>query len=587
MGDYNGIGPEVILKALHGNHLNKHFTPVIYGSMRVLNRYKHLYDMKDWQLNPAPSADQLNHKMVNVITCFDDSQTNVEPGKVHPEAGQAAFQSLAKAVEDLKAGLISALVTAPINKYNIQSEEFKFPGHTEYLAEAFQSSEYLMFMVSERLKIGVVTGHVPLGRVRSNISQEAVSKKLNQIIKSLHKDFGINKPRIAVLGLNPHAGEDGLLGNEEKEVIIPVIDQYRKNNHLVYGPFPADGFFGANNWKKFDAILAMYHDQGLMPFKMLAFEDGVNFTSGLPIVRTSPDHGTAYDIAGKNLADHSSMLHAIYTALDIVRNREQWDEIEADKAERANATPPVIEIPTQQERDPKLGNEQPRERPQNREDRPQREDRRRDNRPNREEKPSREDRPKREEQPQEEESIVASEEVVIEVTQPTISEVIETLPELTESPVDEQPSPEQQPRREDRQNDRPRREDRQNRNNRFQRNNNNQERREDRPNRQEQPSQPAASNSDDSQQPRERPRREDRQNRNNRFQRNANNQERREEPQNRQERREAPRQQQPKQGQQRNQETPEETQRKLLEISQSLLFAKMPPKPKTDENPEA
>ncbi|MDQ1088086.1 4-hydroxythreonine-4-phosphate dehydrogenase PdxA [Siphonobacter sp. SORGH_AS_1065] len=582
MGDYNGIGPEVILKALHGNHLNKHFTPVIYGSMRVLNRYKHLYDMKDWQLNPAPTADQLNHKMVNVITCFDDSQTNVEPGKVQPEAGQAAFQSLSKAVEDLKAGLISALVTAPINKYNIQSEEFKFPGHTEYLAEAFQSSEYLMFMVSERLKIGVVTGHVPLGRVRSNISQEAVSKKLNQIIKSLHKDFGINKPRIAVLGLNPHAGEDGLLGNEEKEVIIPVIEQYRKNNHLVYGPFPADGFFGASNWKKFDAILAMYHDQGLMPFKMLAFEDGVNFTSGLSIVRTSPDHGTAYDIAGKNLADHSSMLHAIYTALDIVRNRKQWDEIEADKAERANATPPLIEIPTQEERDPKLDDEIPRERPQSREERPQREERKRDNRPAREERQKREDR-----QPREEQVIAASEEVIIEVTQPTTDEVIEsTLPTLAETPVTEPPSQAQQPRREERQNDRPRREDRQNRNNRFQRNTN-QERQNDRQNRSEQPTPPAATNSEDSQQPRERPRREDRQNQNraNRFQRNTNNQEKREEPQSRQERRETPRQ--PKPGYQRNQETPEETQRKLLEISQSLLFAKTPSKPKTDENPEA
>ncbi len=595
MGDYNGIGPEVILKALQGNHLNKHFTPVIYGSMRVLNRYKHLYDMKDWQLNPATSADQLNLKMVNVITCFDDSQTNVEPGKVQPEAGQAAFQSLSKAVEDLKAGLISALVTAPINKYNIQSEEFKFPGHTEYLAEEFQSSEYLMFMVSERLKIGVVTGHVPLGRVRSNISQEAVSKKLNQIIKSLHKDFGINKPRIAVLGLNPHAGEDGLLGNEEKEVIIPVIEQYRRNNHLVYGPFPADGFFGASNWKKFDAILAMYHDQGLMPFKMLAFEDGVNFTSGLSIVRTSPDHGTAYDIAGKNLADPSSMLHAIYTALDIVRNREQWDEIEADKAERANATPPVVEIPTQQERDPRSEDESPRERPQSREDRPQREDRRRDNRSNREDRPNREDRQKREErQPREEQEdrmgreIVSSEEVIIEVTQPTAAEVIETFPETTENPATEQqPTPETPSRREDRSNDRPRREDRQNRNNRFQRNSNNQEKREDRQNRQEPPSSTEATNAED-QQPRERPRREDRQNRNNRFQRNNNNQEKREDSPNRQERREAPRQQQqPKQENRRIQESPEETQRKLLEISQSLLFAKTPPKPKSDENPEA
>ncbi|MFT4031806.1 MAG: 4-hydroxythreonine-4-phosphate dehydrogenase PdxA [Siphonobacter sp.] len=331
LGDYNGIGPEVILKALHGNHLNKHFTPVIYGSMRVLNRYKHLYDMKDWQLHGATSVTNLNPKMVNVITCFDDSQTNVDPGKALTEAGQAAYACLANAVEDLKGGHLAALVTAPINKHTIQSETFKFPGHTEYLAEAFESREHLMFMVSERLKIGVVTGHIPLGRIRSQINQDLVTRKLSMLVKSLQQDFGINKPRVAVLGLNPHAGEDGLLGTEEKEIIMPVIEQFRKKNHLVYGPFPADGFFGAASWKKFDGILALYHDQGLMPFKMLAFEDGVNFTAGIPIVRTSPDHGTAYDIAGKNVADPSSMLQAIYTAIDVAKNRAEWNALQADR----------------------------------------------------------------------------------------------------------------------------------------------------------------------------------------------------------------------------------------------------------------
>lgn len=574
LGDYNGIGPEVILKALHGNQLNKHFTPVVYGSMRVLNRYKHLYDMKDWQLHPAPAADQLNTKMVNVITCFDDSQTNVEPGNVVPEAGQAAYQSLAKAVEDLKAGHLAALVTAPINKYNIQSEEFKFPGHTEYLAEAFNSSEYLMFMVSERLKVGVVTGHVPLGRVRSNINQDAVSRKLTQIIKSLKEDFGIQKPRVAVLGLNPHAGEDGLLGNEEKEVITPVIDQFRKKNHLVYGPFPADGFFGANSWKKFDAILAMYHDQGLMPFKMLAFEDGVNFTAGLPIVRTSPDHGTAYDIAGKNVADPSSMLHALYSALDIVRHRTEWESLEAQGLEHQNSAA-MTELPVTDERDPRTetstrSQERPaKEERSNREDRPNRDERQpREERAAREDRPNREDRSNRENRPPREDR------------RPTAAPAATDLP--ASDPVAEQPL---QPKTEEqRTNERPRREDRQNRNNRPQR-----EERQQRPDRRENQNQrppqevsaDATPSSSEEQRPNERPRREDRQNRNNnpRFQRD--------ERQPRPDRREN-QNQRPKTDAESEPSENREAQIKLLAISQSLLIAKTPPtNAKPDENPEA
>jgi 4-hydroxythreonine-4-phosphate dehydrogenase len=330
LGDYNGIGPEVILKALQYNRLQKICTPVIYGSMRVLNRYRNLLNLKDWNLNGAQTIGQISHKLTNVITCWPDQNQDIQPGRVTPEAGQAALVCLQRAVDDLKAGKLDALVTAPINKYNIQSEEFKFPGHTEYLAQEFGVTDNLMFMVSERLRIGVVTGHIPLGRVRQNVTRERIVQKLNLMMTSLKQDFGIVKPKIAVLGLNPHAGEEGLLGNEELEIIKPLLTDLRNKGQLVFGPYPADGFFGTQSYKNFDAVLAMYHDQGLIPFKAIAFEEGVNFTAGMPAVRTSPDHGTAYDIAGKGLADETSMLQAIYTAIDVARNRKEFTELEAN-----------------------------------------------------------------------------------------------------------------------------------------------------------------------------------------------------------------------------------------------------------------
>ena len=329
LGDYNGIGPEVILKALQYNRLQKICTPVIYGSMRVLNRYRNLLNLKDWNLNGAQTIGQISHKLTNVITCWPDQNQDIQPGQVTPEAGQAALASLQRAVDDLKAGKLDALVTAPINKYNIQSEEFKFPGHTEYLAQEFGVQDNLMFMVSERLRVGVVTGHVPLGRVRQNVTRDRIHQKLTLMMQSLKQDFGIERPKIAVLGLNPHAGEEGLLGNEENDIIKPLLTEWRTKGHLVFGPYPADGFFGTRGYTKFDAVLAMYHDQGLIPFKAIAFEEGVNFTAGMPVVRTSPDHGTAYDIAGKDLADETSMLQAIYTAIDVARQRKEFIEIEA------------------------------------------------------------------------------------------------------------------------------------------------------------------------------------------------------------------------------------------------------------------
>jgi 4-hydroxythreonine-4-phosphate dehydrogenase len=334
IGDFNGIGPEVILKAVGGNRLNKICTPVIYGSAKVINRYRQLLDIKDWQFFTIQRVEQLNHKQVNVINCMNDQHLEVQPGNITPEAGKLAFESLKRAVDDLKAGKIDALVTAPINKHNIQNDSFKFPGHTEFLADAFGVNQELMFMVSDDLKIGVATGHLPLEQVKTKICKELIIKKLDQIKSSLIRDFNIQKPKIAILGLNPHAGENGLLGNEELEIIQPALVEYKKKGNLVFGPFPADGFFGTAAWKNYDAVLAMYHDQGLMPFKMIAFENGVNFTAGLPKVRTSPDHGTAYDIAGKNIADESSMLNAIYMAIDIARNRKELSDLELNSMKK-------------------------------------------------------------------------------------------------------------------------------------------------------------------------------------------------------------------------------------------------------------
>ncbi|NBA84133.1 4-hydroxythreonine-4-phosphate dehydrogenase PdxA [Emticicia sp. CRIBPO] len=329
IGDINGIGPEVILKALHTGRINKICNPIIYGSGKHLSKYKHLVDMRDWQYVNIPHAKQANSKQVSLINCLKGEFFELNPGKIDPKAGQLAFESLKRAAEDLKKGEIDALVTAPLSKDNTQGPEFNFPGHTEYLAHVFEKKDVLMFMVSEQLKMGVVTGHIPLEEVKRKLSKEGIIRKTMMIIDSLKNDFWIQKPKVAILGLNPHAGENGLLGKEENEIINPAINEMKKKGNLVFGPFPTDGFFATNQWKQYDAVLAMYHDQGLTPFKMLAFETGVNFTVGLPGVRTSPDHGTAFDIAGKNIADPTSMLHAIYTAIDIAKTRKE--SIELDK----------------------------------------------------------------------------------------------------------------------------------------------------------------------------------------------------------------------------------------------------------------
>ena len=321
LGDYNGIGPEVILKALGSQRILKWCTPVIYGSQQVVQFYRKQLDLQDWSIKSISSMEDATEGHTSLITCWDDANTVVEPGKVTPEAGKAAFACLDRAAQDLDKGLLAALVTAPINKHNIQSEDFNFPGHTEYLTERFEAKNSLMMMVSEGFRMGVATGHLPLQDVSKALTKELIKNKIDIFLQSLQEDFAIEKPKLAVLGLNPHAGESGLLGQEELEIIQPVIEEYRKKGVLVFGPYPADGFFGKAQFKEFDGVLGMYHDQGLIPFKYIAFETGVNFTAGLPIIRTSPDHGTAYDIAGKNEADPSSFLHAFFLAIDLVKNR--------------------------------------------------------------------------------------------------------------------------------------------------------------------------------------------------------------------------------------------------------------------------
>ncbi len=329
LGDMNGIGPEIILKALSDNRLFQNITPVVYGSNRVMNFYKKEFQLNEITFQGIKDAEQAVHKKANLISITKE-ELLVEPGKVTAQAGKLAFMSLQQAVQDLASNKIDVLVTAPINKKNIQSEDFNFPGHTEYLAKYSNVEDALMLMCSETLRVGIVTGHIPLKDISEKITKKAVLDKILAIDKTLRQDFSIERPRIAVMGLNPHAGDAGLLGMEEKDTIIPAIQEARDQGVLAVGPYPADGFFASSNWKNFDAILAMYHDQGLIPFKSIAGEYGVNFTAGLPIVRTSPAHGTAYDLAGKGIASEQSFRQALYMACDIYDTRMENRQLIAD-----------------------------------------------------------------------------------------------------------------------------------------------------------------------------------------------------------------------------------------------------------------
>ncbi|MGN5954762.1 4-hydroxythreonine-4-phosphate dehydrogenase PdxA [Sphingobacterium lactis] len=323
VGDINGIGLEVIIKSLMDNRILDFFTPIVYGNTKVASFHRKAIGVNDFSFNVINSADQANPKRPNMINCWQED-VKISLGEQNEIGGKYAFISLQRAAEDLKAGVIDALVTAPINKHNIQQEGFNFPGHTEYLQNFFEAKDVLMFMVSEDLRIGVVTGHIPVKEIAASITEEAILEKLRMMNESLKTDFWVQKPKIAVLGLNPHAGDDGLIGTEDQDIIAPAIKKAYEEGIFCFGPYPADGFFADDAYTKFDAVLAMYHDQGLIPFKHIASRTGVNFTAGLPDVRTSPDHGTGYDIAGKNIASETSFLSAIFEAVHIVnRRREQ------------------------------------------------------------------------------------------------------------------------------------------------------------------------------------------------------------------------------------------------------------------------
>lgn len=320
IGDTNGIGPEVIVKTLSDQRILNFCTPVIYASASVLNKVRKALSAEHFNYQQVASVQAIVPKKVNLITCLDDAlETN--PGNPTPESGKASLDSLMAACKDLKAGLLDGIVTAPIDKENIQTEDFRFPGHTEFLTSYFDAAESLMLLVSGDLRVATITGHMPVKEVADKITFDLIIRKVTILLESLKTDFGILKPRIAVLGLNPHAGENGLLGTEEQEIIRPAVMHLKEKGHLVFGPYPADGFFGMQQYKQVDAVVSMYHDQGLIPFKTLAFESGVNFTAGLPIVRTSPDHGTAYDIAGKHLASETSFREALFLACDVIKKR--------------------------------------------------------------------------------------------------------------------------------------------------------------------------------------------------------------------------------------------------------------------------
>jgi len=328
-GDVNSISYEVILKSLQDSRIFEYFTPVLYGSSKVASYHRKALNMAEVAFNVIRGAEQAEDEKINLVNVITQ-EVKVELGQSTDVAGKAAYMALDAATVDLGAGRIDAMVTGPINKQNIQSRDFNFPGHTEYLAGKFESRDYLMLMVNDTMRIGVITGHIALREVSARITEELILQKIRIMNNSLVRDFGIRKPKIAVLGLNPHAGDKGVLGIEEETIIIPAIQKAFEMGMMAFGPYPADGFFGSSNFSHFDGVLAMYHDQGLIPFKSMAFQSGVNFTAGLPVVRTSPAHGTAYELAGKNMASADSFREAIYLAIDVVRNRRLYDEINSN-----------------------------------------------------------------------------------------------------------------------------------------------------------------------------------------------------------------------------------------------------------------
>ena len=325
-GDINGISYEIMIKSFLDNRIFEEITPIVFGMSKVASYHRKTLDIRDFSFNIIKRPEQANNKRANIINCHEE-EVKIDLGKSTDVAGQMSLESLECAIKSLKNKEIDVLVTAPINKENIQSEKFHFPGHTEYLARNFNTDNYLMLMVSNNLRIGAITGHIPIKDVSGKISKELIYKKISVLNESLKIDFAIRKPKIAILSLNPHAGDKGLIGSEDSEIIAPAVKKAFDEGIMAFGPYPADGLFGTANYQKFDGILAMYHDQAMIPFKTLSFDSGVNYTAGLPIIRTSPAHGTAFDIAGKNQASPSSFRQAIFLAVDIFRNRHMHMEI--------------------------------------------------------------------------------------------------------------------------------------------------------------------------------------------------------------------------------------------------------------------
>ena len=331
-GDTNGIGWEIILKALADPRMTELFTPVVYGSPKAAAYYRNtVAEIEAFSFNPVASAAEARRGKANLVACGETA--DIAPGKPTPEAGRAAVEALCAAMRDLKAGHLDALVTAPFDKETVQADDFRYTGHTEYLAAELEG-EAMMILCSDVLRVGLVTKHIPVSEIARNITKERIVRDLDTLRRALIEDFGIVEPRIAVMALNPHAGDGGLLGHEELEIIRPAIVEAFRQGVLAFGPFAADGLFAGGGYAKYDGILAMYHDQGLAPFKSLS-PDGVNFTAGLSAVRTSPDHGTAFDIAGKDKADPQSMRNAIYAAIDIAEHRRAWAEWTRNPLQRA------------------------------------------------------------------------------------------------------------------------------------------------------------------------------------------------------------------------------------------------------------
>ena len=324
IGDFNGIGIEIILKTFLDKRMLDFCTPIIFGSTKLITAYKKPMNI-DLQINGIKEVNNAISGKINVVNLWNDDIV-VDLGTATESSGKYAFKSLEAATNSLEKGAIDVLVTAPINKDNIQSEEFVFPGHTEYL-ESKLNGESLMILMADKLKIGLITGHIPVSEIASTITPELIKKKVAILYKTLVQDFAISKPKIAILGLNPHCGDHGVIGSEDDEIIRPTIAEIQEEKKLVYGPYAADSFFGSKNYLNFDGILAMYHDQGLAPFKTLSFGGGVNFTAGLDKIRTSPDHGTAYELAGKGEANINSFKEAVFSAIQVFKTREEYNSL--------------------------------------------------------------------------------------------------------------------------------------------------------------------------------------------------------------------------------------------------------------------